>query len=46
MMTAYGVGNVTTNLILSNIKPRRPVVWIITAKLIFGARRLPAASDA
>ncbi|MBB3452200.1 putative MFS family arabinose efflux permease [Rhizobium sp. BK313] len=37
MMTAYGVGNVTTNLILSNIKPRRPVVWIITAKLIFGA---------
>ncbi|TXI11280.1 MAG: MFS transporter [Rhizobium sp.] len=37
MMTAYGVGNVTTNLILSSIKPRRPVVWIIAAKLIFGA---------
>lgn len=36
MMTAYGVGNVTTNLILSNMKPRRPVVWIIVAKLIFG----------
>ncbi|MDL2397355.1 MFS transporter [Rhizobium mayense] len=37
MMTAYGVGNLTTNLILSNIRPRRPVVWIIAAKLIFGA---------
>ncbi len=36
MMTAYGVGNLTTNLILSSFKPRRPVVWIIAAKLIFG----------
>ncbi len=37
MMTAYGVGNLTTNLILSSVKPRRPVVWIIAAKLIFGS---------
>jgi predicted MFS family arabinose efflux permease len=37
MMTAYGVGNLTTNLILGSVKPRRPVVWIIAAKLIFGA---------
>lgn len=37
MMTAYGVGNLTTNLILSSVRPRRPVVWIVAAKLIFGA---------
>ena len=37
MMTAYGVGNLTTNLILGSVKPRRPVVWIIVAKLIFGS---------
>ncbi|MDE1991917.1 MAG: MFS transporter [Rhizobiaceae bacterium] len=37
MMTAYGVGNVTANLVLSNVKLRRPVVWIIAAKLIFGS---------
>lgn len=37
MMTAYGVGNLTTNLILSSVRPKRPEIWIITAKLIFGS---------
>jgi MFS family permease len=36
MMTAYGSGNLAANLVLGSIAPRRPVVWIIAAKFLFG----------
>lgn len=37
MMTAYGVGNLATNLVLASAKPHRPATWLIASKLIFGA---------
>jgi hypothetical protein len=36
MMTAYGVGNLSTNLLLASLKPGRPGVRLVAAKLIFG----------
>jgi MFS transporter, DHA3 family, macrolide efflux protein len=37
MMAGYGVGNVLASVVLSARQPRRPIVWIIIAKLLFGA---------
>jgi MFS transporter, DHA3 family, macrolide efflux protein len=36
MMTAYGVGNLGANLVLASMKPGRPGVRLVAAKLIFG----------
>jgi hypothetical protein len=36
MMTAYEVGNLAANLILSSMRPRRPIVWLVVSKLTFG----------
>jgi len=47
MMTAYGVGNLGANLILANIALKRPMVWLVISKLIFGlgVMALPFAPD-
>lgn len=47
MMTGYGVGNLATNLLLSGRPPKRPGLWIVTSKLIFGTGvlLLPFAPD-
>ncbi|HEV2674273.1 MAG TPA: MFS transporter [Aliidongia sp.] len=37
MMTAYGTGNLTANLVLASLSPGRPAVRLIVAKFIFGA---------
>ncbi|GGF09241.1 MFS transporter [Aliidongia dinghuensis] len=36
MMTAYGIGNLGTNLILASRRPGRPQVQLVIAKFIFG----------
>ena len=36
MMMAYGIGNLGANLVLASLKPGRPQVQLIVAKLIFG----------
>ena len=36
MMTAYGVGNLASNLVLASVRPRRPGSWLVASKLIFG----------
>jgi MFS family permease len=47
MMTAYGVGNLAANLVLSGMRPRRPIVWLVISKLTFGLGVLlmPLAPD-
>lgn len=37
MMTAYGIGNLATNLVLASVKPHQPARWLIASKLIFGS---------
>lgn len=37
MMTAYGVGNLAANLVLSVRAPRRPLAWLVISRLLFGA---------
>jgi MFS family permease len=36
MMMAYGIGNLGANLVLASLKPGRPRVQLVVAKLIFG----------
>lgn len=36
MMSAYGVGNLTSNVVLAGITPKRPLLWIVASKLTFG----------
>jgi MFS transporter, DHA3 family, macrolide efflux protein len=36
MMMAYGVGNVLASVVLASGRPRRPIAWLIAAKLVFG----------
>ena len=36
MMTAYGIGNVASNLILASLGPGRPALRLVTSKLVFG----------
>ncbi len=36
MMTAYGIGNLGTNLVLASMRPGRPQVQLVVAKFIFG----------
>lgn len=36
MMMAYGIGNLGANLVLASLKPGRPQVQLVVAKLIFG----------
>jgi MFS transporter, DHA3 family, macrolide efflux protein len=47
MMTAYGLGNLATNLVLASVKPHQPASWLIASKLIFGSGvfLLPIAPD-
>jgi MFS family permease len=47
MMAAYGVGNLASNVYLSGRRPRRPLLWLIAAKLTFGlgVLLLPFAPD-
>lgn len=47
MMTAYGVGNLASNLLLGSIGPGRPALRLVLSKLIFGLGvfLLPLTSD-
>ncbi len=36
MMMAYGIGNLASNLVLASLRPRRPGLWLVASKLIFG----------
>jgi DHA3 family macrolide efflux protein-like MFS transporter len=47
MMAAYGVGNLASNVYLSGRRPRRPLLWLVAAKLSFGlgVLLLPFAPD-
>jgi hypothetical protein len=47
MMTAYGVGNLASNLVLSGLRPMRPVLWLVISKFTFGfgVLLLPFAPD-
>ncbi|GGF00045.1 MFS transporter [Aliidongia dinghuensis] len=36
MMTAYGIGNVASNLILASLGPGRPALRLIGSKIVFG----------
>ena len=36
MMAAYGVGNLASNVYLARLMPRRPLLWLVAAKLTFG----------
>jgi len=36
MMTAYGVGNVVTNLILASMGPGKPAVRLVASRIVFG----------
>ncbi|WP_213769146.1 MFS transporter [Caballeronia sp. dw_19] len=47
MMMAYGIGNLSSNLILASFKVRRPGLWLVASKIIFGLGviLLPIAHD-
>jgi MFS transporter, DHA3 family, macrolide efflux protein len=36
MMTAYGIGNLVSSIVLANVPAVRPAVWLVISKLIFG----------
>ena len=36
MMTAYGIGNVATNLILASMGPGRPALRLVASRIVFG----------
>lgn len=36
MMMAYGVGNVLASVVLTARRPRRPIVWLVASKFLFG----------
>ena len=36
MMTAYGIGNVATNLILASMGPSRPALRLVASRIVFG----------
>jgi DHA3 family macrolide efflux protein-like MFS transporter len=47
MMTAYGIGNLAANIVLAGRCPKRPLLWLVTAKLTFGlgVMLMPFAPD-